>query len=232
MRNIYDVPANDLIEQTAEDLKKIIKAPEWSIFVKTGTHRERQPLRDDWWYIRAASVLRTVLKLGPIGVSKLRTKYGGRKNRGHKPDATRRAGGKILRTILQQLEKSTLVKQTTIGVHKGRIITKQGKELLDNAAKLILKHQPKKEEPKSQKPKVSEGLETKPQSVEEKPKEEKKAEVKQEKPKVEEKPVEKPKEEKKVEPKSQKPKASKGLETKPQSPEVKKQVKEEPKKTE
>ncbi len=89
MATVYDVGANNLIEEIAKDISKDgnMKAPDWAIFVKTGASKERPPARDDWWYIRAASTLRK-LHMGskPIGVSKLRKAYGGRKNRGHKPE--------------------------------------------------------------------------------------------------------------------------------------------------
>ena len=81
MKSIYNVPQGELIEKTALELKKIqsIKAPIWSEFVKTGAHKERAPARNDWWHVRAAAILRTTYNLGPIGVSKLRSKYGGKK---------------------------------------------------------------------------------------------------------------------------------------------------------
>ncbi len=132
--SILDVPQNALIEKVAEKLKTVdsIKPPEWAAFVKTGVHKERQPLRDDWWYMRSASVLRTLLN-GPIGVSKLRVKYGGRKNRGFKPEAFRRGSGNILRKIFQQLEKAGFAKQNKEG-HKGRVITPKGISLLEKTA--------------------------------------------------------------------------------------------------
>jgi len=136
MKSIYNVPQSELIEKTALELKKIpsIKAPAWSEFVKTGTHKERAPARDDWWHIRAAAILRTTYKLGPIGVSKLRTKYGGKKDRGVKPEKFYKASGKIIRTILQQLEQAELVKKAEKGIHKGRIIAPKGMSLLDKVA--------------------------------------------------------------------------------------------------
>ncbi|MBN1645550.1 40S ribosomal protein S19 [Candidatus Woesearchaeota archaeon] len=127
------VQVNDHIEASAEALKSKIQAPIWSKFVKTGHHKDRPPVRADWWYWRAASVLRSVDNMGPIGVSKLRTKYGGKKNRGVKPEKFYKAGGHILRTVLQQLENAKLVKQDSIGVHKGRVLTREGKMLLKEA---------------------------------------------------------------------------------------------------
>lgn len=136
MTTMYDVDAQNLILKAAEELKKIpeIKAPAWAAFVKTGMHKERPPVNDDWWYMRTASVLRTIYRLGPIGVSKLRTKYGGKKNRGVKKEHFYRGSGNILRKSLQQLEKAGLVKFAEKGVHKGRVITPKGRSFLDKIA--------------------------------------------------------------------------------------------------
>ena len=83
---IYDVDQTELVESLTEELKKVetIKPPAWAAFVKTGIHKERPPLREDWWHVRAASVLRKVTLIGPVGVSKLRTLYGGKQSRGYK----------------------------------------------------------------------------------------------------------------------------------------------------
>jgi len=131
---INDVNPNALIERTAKQLQEIIKAPKWALFVKTGVHKDRPPAREDWWYVRAAAVLRTVALTGPIGVEKLRTKYGGKQNRGVKPEKFKKGSGHILRTVLQQLEQAKLVEQKTVKNHKGRLITRQGKSLLDKIA--------------------------------------------------------------------------------------------------
>lgn len=135
MATVYDINANKLIKKAALELKKQIKMPEWALFVKTGTSKERHPVDKDWWYVRAASVLRKIYLKGPIGVSKLRKEYGGKKNRGYKPEKFYKASGKILRIILQQLEKLEYVKFEEKKVHKGRIITKQGKSFLDKLCK-------------------------------------------------------------------------------------------------
>ncbi|RLI93833.1 MAG: 30S ribosomal protein S19e, partial [Candidatus Altiarchaeales archaeon] len=49
MATVYEVPADELIERVAEDLKKNIKfkRPEWAKFVKTGAHKERMPQNRD-----------------------------------------------------------------------------------------------------------------------------------------------------------------------------------------
>jgi small subunit ribosomal protein S19e len=65
-----------------------------------------------------------------VGISRLRTYYGGKKRRGYKPAHFRRASGNILRKILQQLEKSGLVEKAK----RGRKITSKGQKFLDKVA--------------------------------------------------------------------------------------------------
>jgi len=144
MPTMQDVPTNELINNVAEELKKIkeIKAPSWTVFVKTGMSKERPPVREDWWYVRAAAVLRTVRRLGPVGVAKLRTKYGGKKNRGHMTEHTYKASGNILRKVLQQLDAAGLTKKVGDGIKKGRIITPKGISLIDKVAVQMYKARP------------------------------------------------------------------------------------------
>jgi len=157
MSNINDVRPEDLIEEVAEELKKIpqIKAPEWSMYVKTGGSRERVPDNPEWWHIRAASMLRKVAILGPIGVSKLRRKYGGRKHRGSRPEHFVRGSGSIVRKIFQQLEAAKLIEKVEKD-RKGRKISPKGMSLLDKASiKIIKSNKPaKKKEEKPQEKKA------------------------------------------------------------------------------
>lgn len=130
----YDKDVNELINKAAEKLKEIetIKAPEWAKYCKTGVAKERPPEDKDWWYKRTASMLRRLyISKGPIGVSKLRKKYGSKKNRGYKPDKYFKGSSNITRKILQQLEKAGFAKKSDAKVHKGRIITGKGKSFLD-----------------------------------------------------------------------------------------------------
>ncbi|MGM5484855.1 MAG: 30S ribosomal protein S19e [Nanobdellota archaeon] len=122
---------NQLMNKIAEELKGKVKAPNWAPFVKTGPHKERPPVDKEWWYTRLASILLTVKDKGPIGVSKLRTKYGGKKRRGYKPSTFMKGSGSIVRKAMQQLEEQKLVQQAAVGVHKGRVITKEGAELIN-----------------------------------------------------------------------------------------------------
>jgi small subunit ribosomal protein S19e len=139
MATVYDVNPTELIHKTAEQLKteKLVSPPDWARFAKTGMHKQRQPVNPDWWYVRAAAVLRSVYLMGPIGVSKLRTKYGGKRDRGHKMERFYKGSGSIIRKMLQQLETAGLIKQAARGVHKGRIVTPEGMSILDKAASTI-----------------------------------------------------------------------------------------------
>jgi len=163
MASIHDVEAIKVIESAAKEFSKNpdMAKPEWAEFVKSGSHVERPPAQENWWQIRAAALLRTIYKDGPVGVSKLRTKYGGRRNRGLKPHRFQKAGGKIIRTMLQQLEKIGLVQQAKKG-SKGRIITPQGQAFLDNISNQIAganKTKPAKKETKVEKPKEEKKVE-------------------------------------------------------------------------
>ncbi len=150
---VYDIPKTELIERAAKELQKVeaVKPPQWVLFAKTGAHKQRQPSRDDWWFVRAAAILRRLSDSeGPIGVQKLRTVYGGKKNKGHAPERFYRGSGNILRKIFQQLEKAGLAKKVDKGLHKGRIITPQGLSFLGKIADAYMKEKnivlPKKPE--------------------------------------------------------------------------------------
>ena len=121
-----------LVTKMSVQIKDHVQMPEWAKFVKTGMSRERQPEQADWYYLRSASVLRKIYNDGPVGVEKLRSYYGGLHRRGHKPARFAKGGGKLLRTILQQLETAGYV----IKEKKGRLITPKGQKFVDGAAKL------------------------------------------------------------------------------------------------
>ena len=68
---------------------------------------------------------------GPIGVSRLRREYGGRVDRGVRPEHSRKGGGNIIRKALQQLEEAGLVEK--LG-NRGRVVSPRGRSLLDKLA--------------------------------------------------------------------------------------------------
>jgi small subunit ribosomal protein S19e len=134
--SVREVPAGALIRHTSEELKKVkeLTPPQWSHFVKTGVHKERPPEQPDWWYIRAASILRRIYLDSPVGVSRLRTCYGGRQHRGQAPEHFRKAGGKVIRVILQQLEQAGLVAKAE---RRGRKLTPKGAAMLEQIAEQV-----------------------------------------------------------------------------------------------
>ena len=130
---VYDVKPDEFNEKLAKKLKEIpeIKSPEWAFFVKSGANRERPPFDSDFWYKRTASILRQIYRHKLVGVGKLRTRYGGKKNRGVKPEKFRRGSGKIIRVILQQTEVAGLVEKVE-GEKPGRRLSEKRRKLLES----------------------------------------------------------------------------------------------------
>ena len=130
MVTAFDVPAAHLIYEIKEDLKGKIEAPAWTGSVKTGCQAQRPPTQKDWYYSRAASLLRRLYTQGPVGTERLRTVYGGRKSRGSRKNKHQRSGGKVIRMLLQQFEKLEFVSKTP----KGRTLTPKGVSYVDHLA--------------------------------------------------------------------------------------------------
>ncbi|MEF8832393.1 MAG: 30S ribosomal protein S19e [Candidatus Thermoplasmatota archaeon] len=141
MATVYDVPPNKLIEEVSKEIKSIdgIHEPEWSKFVKTGVHKEKAPDQPDWWFNRVSALFRSVYLEGPVGVSKLKTKYGGKQRRGPAPEKFVKGSGSIVREGLQQLEAAELVEKTD----DGRVVTSEGQSFLDNKAHEIIEEMAK-----------------------------------------------------------------------------------------
>jgi small subunit ribosomal protein S19e len=139
MATLYDAPAEDLIEAVAADLADRIDHPDWAELVKSGSSKELPPAQEDFWHVRAASVLRKIAINGPVGIERLSTEYGDTKggtNR-YRVAPPRRAdgSGSVLRTICQQLEAEDLIE---IAEGQGRQVTAEGRSLLDDTAGEVL----------------------------------------------------------------------------------------------
>ena len=135
----YDIPASTFIQHLAKYIKDNIDQVQplpWTITAKTSSHTSRQPEDPDWWFTRAASILRKTYTHGPIGIEKLRAEYGGRHRKGAIREHTRKGGGTNIRKILQQLETAGLIETTK---NKGRKITSEGRRTLDKLAADIKK---------------------------------------------------------------------------------------------
>jgi len=134
LANPHDVPASKFIEKLAKYLKENVdevQPPAWATVAKTGSHVEKQPQNQYWWYTRSASILRKVYVHGPIGLEKLRADYGGRKGFTVKPNHASKAGGSNVRKSLQQLEMAGLVEKASI---KGRVMSPKGRKVLQDVA--------------------------------------------------------------------------------------------------
>ena len=134
MISVREVDAQKFVNTLKEELKKVkdINPPAWSQFVKSGFHRERIPQQEDFWHVRSASVLRRLYLDNSVGVERLRSYFGGKKRRGHKPAHFRKSSGNIIRKIIQQLEAAGLVEKNAN--KQGRKLTAQGRKLLDKIA--------------------------------------------------------------------------------------------------
>ena len=144
MTTYYDVPADLLIPGLAERLRSYdrVSAPEWASQVKTGTHRERPPVQEDWWYTRAASILRKVAIKGPIGTNRISQEFGGPKDRGVKKNKAVAGSRNVARKILQQLSDSGLLVESLNSagnVNRGKILSSEGQALLDEVSHSVRK---------------------------------------------------------------------------------------------
>ncbi len=133
-----DVPSDALLPRIAAALRerKAVEPPVWAQFVKTGVHKQQAPSQRDWWYLRSASVLRKIYLYGTVGIQRLSTEYGGKRDRGSAPYHARAGSRSILREILQQLEKAGLVQRYK---NVGRRVTAEGQRLLDQLSRETLK---------------------------------------------------------------------------------------------
>jgi small subunit ribosomal protein S19e len=131
MVRVYDADANALIEKTAVKLKEMgIKKPDFVGLVKSGSHAERPPQDEGFWYVRCASLMRQAYVNSTVGVQKMRRHYGGKKNRGVKPGKHVPAGGSTVRKAFQALEEAGLMEKSS----EGRKLTAKGMSLLDKTA--------------------------------------------------------------------------------------------------
>jgi len=141
MATLYDVPTEEFIEALAERLAEddTFDEPDWATVAKTGVGRELPPEQEDFWQRRAASVFRKVAVDGPVGVQRLRTSYGDSKQGSTRyrvrPDQKTESSGKIVRTILQQLEDAGYVQQEGSA---GRAVTGDGRAFLNEVATDLL----------------------------------------------------------------------------------------------
>jgi small subunit ribosomal protein S19e len=112
-----------------------LKPPSWALFVKTCPANFEPPKSTDWWYIRAASLMRKMAIKGSMGLRDFRLQYGGKRKSGARPEKSRMAAGGHLRRILIQLENAKLVQKDK---GRGRALTKEGLAFVDSAVNAII----------------------------------------------------------------------------------------------
>jgi len=139
MATLFDAPAEDLIEATAEKLADELEQPDWAEFTKTGVGRELPPEQEDFWALRGASLLRKVAVDGPVGVDRLSTAYGDTKQGSTRyrvrPDRKTSGSKKVIRTLLQQLDDAGYINTNE---KRGREVTGEGRKLLDETATEVI----------------------------------------------------------------------------------------------
>ena len=119
MVTVYDVPAEQLILKTAQKLKE---------------NPNIVPTQDDWWYTRAASIMRKLYVKGPMGSSRLAAEYGGYADKGSMPNRAVKGSRNIARKCMMQLEAAGYLVSKD---KEGRAISPAGQSLLDNTAKEV-----------------------------------------------------------------------------------------------
>jgi len=131
IRQIHPEKYNKALAEALKSVNEFQK-PDWVDFVKTSTNRQRPSIEEDFWYKRSASILRQIYIKKIVGVERLRTRYGGRKDRGNRPPEFRKGAGKIIRVILQQAEKAGFIEKVKTPKKSGRQLTEKGKVFLES----------------------------------------------------------------------------------------------------
>lgn len=108
----------------------------WHDLVKTATYKELCPQDPDWYYVRAAAVVRKIYLRGGIGVGAFQKIYGGAKSNGSRRPHFAKAAAGLHRNILQALTEIDLVAKKKD--KKGRWITRSGQRELDTIASQLV----------------------------------------------------------------------------------------------
>lgn len=130
---VRDISAEKFISAYAEVLKNNDKfvVPKWADLVKTGVHKELAPYDPDWYFIRAAAIVRKVYLRQGTGVGALSKRFGGNYRRGAAPERHQDAARGLIRTILINLDDLKITESASKG---GRKISRVGQQALDLVA--------------------------------------------------------------------------------------------------
>ena len=130
---VRDVPANKWVKAMASHFKREgkILVPTCTDFLKTSHGREKAPQNHDWYYYRAAAVLRRIYLRPGTGYGGMSKAFGNKKNKGSKPEATVRAATGPIHWACKSLEGLKLIGK---GKSKGRVLTRTGRKQCDSVA--------------------------------------------------------------------------------------------------
>ncbi|KAJ9525301.1 hypothetical protein QJQ45_020838 [Haematococcus lacustris] len=140
---VKDVSAEDFIKAYSAHLKSNDKLhlPTWVDVVKTGKFKELAPYDEDWYFVRAASILvslfaaaaaicRRLYNRPGIGIGRFQTLFGGRMHRGAAPEKFSKSSGGLVRHIMQSLEEIGILEKCT-SIKGGRKLTASGQRDMD-----------------------------------------------------------------------------------------------------
>lgn len=130
---VRDVPAYKWVKAMASQFKREgkLQVPNIAELVKTSHGRERAPQNADWYYLRAAAVLRHIYLRPGNGYGGLAKAFAIKKNNGSKPERTTKAATGPLHWACKSLEGLKLIAK---GKGHGRVVTKEGRKRADTVA--------------------------------------------------------------------------------------------------
>merc|ERR1712066_764801 len=108
---LKDVPAGDFIAAYADFLKRTnkIELPKWVDLVKTGHYHELAPYDEDWFYTRAAAIMRKLYVKPTVGVGRLANKFGAKQRNGVARKHHAKDSKGVIRACMQALEGAKLL---------------------------------------------------------------------------------------------------------------------------
>ncbi len=136
MVDVKKVPADLLISNVASKLRSMgIEQPAWTSYLKDGMGKQKSWDQDDWYYTRLASMMRKLYLYENLGIMRMSEEYGGKVDRGTKRYHPAAGSRYIVRQLFKKLEELGLVKKEKTG----RVLSPQGRSMLDKSAAEVLK---------------------------------------------------------------------------------------------
>merc|ERR1711988_463739 len=146
---LKDVPCNDFIQAYADFLKKSnkITPPAWVDLVKTGHYHELSPYDEDWFYVRAAAIVRKLYVRPQLGVGRLADIFGGKERNGSARKHHAHDSKSVIRACMKSLEKAGILmrlndkrnrnyvdRPSGESKHFCRVVTPEGQKAINHIA--------------------------------------------------------------------------------------------------